>query len=215
MLAACMQDQLCQASGNLLTSVDVVTHLAQVKAACCKLFMGATAGPYMLRDLPEAGLCNIAAGLVVLLGLQPTWQRRFCSFASLTPLLVWLCPIPLVFACLEPFCSRPCRTLRESRSHLQCPVHCYLTQTCWLNPCSHALFTWSPSGLQDAEMYKAQSLSDEVDADRNFNVWNYQNSLPGVNLLLARATNFSTANLYTLATEGFLKVWMMGWLTIR
>ena len=49
----------------------------------------------------------------------------------------------------------------------------------------------------------------------NFNVWNYQNSLPGVNLLLARATNFSTANLYTLATEGFLKVWMMGWLTIR
>ena len=68
---------------------------------------------------------------------------------------------------------------------------------------------------QDAETYKAQSLSDEVDADRNFNVWNYQNSLPGVNLLLARATNFSTANLYTRATEGFLKVWMMGWLTIR
>ena len=62
--------------------------------------------------------------------------------------------------------------------------------------------------------YKARSLAEETDAARNYNVWNYQNSLPGVNLLLAQATDFAT-NEYTLATKGFMIVWMSGKYTIR
>lgn len=62
--------------------------------------------------------------------------------------------------------------------------------------------------------YKARSLAEEADAARNYNVFNYQNSLPGVNLLLAQATNFAT-NEYTMATKGFMIVWMSGKYTIR
>ncbi len=62
--------------------------------------------------------------------------------------------------------------------------------------------------------YKARSLLEEADAARNYSVFNYQNSLPGVNLLLAQATNFAT-NEYTLATTGFMTVWMTGKYTIR
>ena len=62
--------------------------------------------------------------------------------------------------------------------------------------------------------YKARSLEEETDAARTYNVFNYQNSLPGVNLLLAQATEFA-ANEYTLATKGFMIVWMTGKYTIR
>jgi len=68
--------------------------------------------------------------------------------------------------------------------------------------------------LSSAMTYKARSLSEEADAARNYNVFNYQNSLPGVNLLLAQATNFAT-NEYTLATKGLMIVWMSGKYTIR
>ena len=68
--------------------------------------------------------------------------------------------------------------------------------------------------LSSAMTYKARSLEEETDAARNYNVWNYQNSLPGVNLLLAQATDFAT-NEYTLATKGFMIVWMSGKYTIR
>ena len=68
--------------------------------------------------------------------------------------------------------------------------------------------------LSSAMTYKARSLSEEADAARNYNVFNYQNSLPGVNLLLAQATDFAT-NEYTLATKGFMIVWMSGKYTIR
>lgn len=62
--------------------------------------------------------------------------------------------------------------------------------------------------------YKARSLNVETDKVRTFNVFNYQNSLPGVNLLLAQATGFAV-NEYTLATKGFMTVWMTGKYTIR
>ena len=62
--------------------------------------------------------------------------------------------------------------------------------------------------------YKARSLGEETDAARTYNVFNYQNSLPGVNLLLAQATEFAV-NEYTLATKGFMIVWMTGKYTIR
>ena len=68
--------------------------------------------------------------------------------------------------------------------------------------------------LSSAMTYKARSLAEEADAARNYNVFNYQNSLPGVNLLLAQATNFAT-NEYTMATKGFMIVWMSGKYTIR
>lgn len=68
--------------------------------------------------------------------------------------------------------------------------------------------------LNSAKTYKARSLAEETDSARNYNVFNYQNSLPGVNLLLAQATNFAT-NEYTLATRGFMIVWMSGKYTIR
>lgn len=68
--------------------------------------------------------------------------------------------------------------------------------------------------LSSAITYKARSLAEESDSARNYNVFNYQNSLPGVNLLLAQATGFAT-NEYTLATKGFMIVWMSGKYTIR
>lgn len=68
--------------------------------------------------------------------------------------------------------------------------------------------------LTSAKAYKARSLEEESDSARNYNVFNYQNSLPGVNLLLAQATGFAT-NEYTLATKGFMIVWMSGKYTIR
>ncbi|DBB16038.1 hypothetical protein WJX82_000557 [Trebouxia sp. C0006] len=74
--------------------------------------------------------------------------------------------------------------------------------------------TGNSTYLSSAMTYKARSLSEEADAARNYNVFNYQNSLPGVNLLLAQATNFAT-NEYTLATKGLMIVWMSGKYTIR
>lgn len=75
-------------------------------------------------------------------------------------------------------------------------------------------FAGNSTYLTAAMAYKARSLEEETDAARTYNVFNYQNSLPGVNLLLAQATDFAV-NEYTLATKGFMVVWMSGKYTIR